>query len=59
VAPTRRDAALLRRMQDSHFQEVRRVTSLLLKLIHYEREIEILEQGDEKQSRSLKRYTRK
>jgi hypothetical protein len=43
IAPTHAHAPLLRRMQDSHFREVRRVTNLLLKLKRHEREMEVLE----------------
>jgi len=43
IAPTHRDAAPLRRMQDSHFREVRRVTNLLLKIKRYEREMGVSE----------------
>ncbi len=35
IAPTLADAKLMRRMQDSNFREVRRATSLLLKLKNY------------------------
>jgi len=35
----------MRRMQDSNFREVRRVTNLLLKLKRHERRMEALEQG--------------
>jgi hypothetical protein len=43
IAPTHAHAPLLRRMQDSHFREARRVTNLLLKLKRHEREMEVLE----------------
>ena len=37
IAPTHPRAMHLRRMQDSYFREVRRVTNLLLKLKRYQR----------------------
>jgi len=37
IAPTHPNAMLMRRIQDSYFREVRRVTNLLLKLKRYER----------------------
>jgi hypothetical protein len=43
IAPTHPNAQLLRRMQDSNFREVRRVTNLLLKIKHQERQMEALE----------------
>jgi hypothetical protein len=43
IAPTHPDARLMRRMQDSNFREVRRVTNLLLKLKRYERKVETME----------------
>jgi hypothetical protein len=45
IAPTHPNARLMRRMQDSNFREVRRVTNLLLKLKRHERRMEALEQG--------------
>jgi hypothetical protein len=42
IAPTHADARLMRRMQDSNFREVRRVTNLLLKLKRYERKMETM-----------------
>ena len=43
IAPTHPDARLMRRMQDSNFREVRRVTNLLLKIKRYESEMGGLE----------------
>jgi hypothetical protein len=43
VAPTHANARLMRRMQDSNFREVRRVTNLLLKLKRNERKMEAME----------------
>jgi hypothetical protein len=40
IAPTHPNARLMRRMQDSNFREVRRVTNLLLKIKRYERKME-------------------
>ena len=48
IAPTHPNARLMRRMQDSNFRELRRVTNLLLKIKRYERKMEALEQDDEK-----------
>ena len=39
IAPTHPNAMLMRRIQDSYFREVRRVTNLLLKLKRYERKM--------------------
>jgi hypothetical protein len=50
IAPTHPDARLMRRMQDSNFREVRRLTNLLLKIKRYERQREALEQDAEEQS---------
>ena len=53
IAPLHPDASRLRRMQDSHFREVRRVTSLLLKMKGHERRRERSDdrdEDDEKQS---------
>ena len=47
IAPTHPNARLMRRMQDSNFREVRRVTNLLLKIKRYERKMEALEQHEE------------
>jgi hypothetical protein len=47
IAPTHRDALLLRRMQDSHFREVRRVTNLLLKIQRYARRMAAAREDDE------------
>jgi hypothetical protein len=38
IAPTHPNAPVMRRMQDSHFREVRRVTNLLLKIKRQGRE---------------------
>ena len=48
IASTHPNARLMRRMQDSNFREVRRVTNLLLKIKRYERKMGALEQDDEK-----------
>ena len=48
IAPTHRNALLMRRTQDSCFREVRRVTNLLLKLKRYEWKMKAREQDDEK-----------
>jgi hypothetical protein len=42
VAPVHPNAPFLRRMQDAHFREVRRVTNLLLKIKRHERAMESL-----------------
>jgi len=42
IAPTHPDARLMRRMQDSNFREVRRVTNLLLKIKRHQRRMEAL-----------------
>jgi hypothetical protein len=47
IAPTHPNARLMRRMQDSNFREIRRVTNLLLKLKRHQRKMEVLEQDDE------------
>ena len=43
IAPTHPNARLMRRMQDSNFREVRRVTNLLLKIKRHQRRMEALE----------------
>ena len=48
IAPTHSNALLLRRMQDSHFREARRVTNLLLKLKRQERRMKALEHENQK-----------
>ncbi len=50
IAPTHPNARLMRRMQDSNFREVRRVTNLLLKIKRYERKMEA--QDDESRGRA-------
>ncbi|HMD84000.1 MAG TPA: hypothetical protein VKO18_04780 [Terriglobia bacterium] len=40
IAPTHPNARLMRRMQDSNFREVRRLTTLLLKIKRYQRQME-------------------
>jgi hypothetical protein len=40
IAPTHPNAKLMRRMQDSNFREVRRITNLLLKLKRNQRKME-------------------
>ena len=47
IAPTHPNARLMRRMQDSNFREVRRLTNLLLKIKRHQRKVEALEQDDE------------
>ncbi|MGO8788220.1 MAG: hypothetical protein ACLQVL_12675 [Terriglobia bacterium] len=51
IAPTHPDARLMRRMQDSNFREIRRVTNLLLKIKRYERRM-AASQDDEKSGNS-------
>ncbi|MFZ0962219.1 MAG: hypothetical protein WAO35_15070 [Terriglobia bacterium] len=41
IAPTHADARLMRRMQDSNFREVRRLTALLLRIKRYERQMAV------------------
>jgi hypothetical protein len=48
---THPNARLMRRMQDSNFREVRRVTNLPLKLKRHELRMEALGKGAEKQGR--------
>ncbi len=43
IAPTHRNATLMRRMEDSNFRQVARVTSLLMKMKRQERQMEALE----------------
>jgi hypothetical protein len=43
IAPTQRNAALMRRMQDSSFRQVVRLTSLLMRMKRQERQMEGLE----------------
>jgi hypothetical protein len=40
IAPTHPNAMLMRRIQDSNFREIRRLTNLLLKIKRYERQME-------------------
>ena len=47
IAPTQPNAMLMRRMQDSYFREVRKVTNLLLKMKRLERKSIVLENEDE------------
>ena len=58
IAPTHPNARVMRRMQDSNFREVRRVTNLLLKLKRHERQVADLA-GSEGNGRRLPRYARK
>ena len=51
-APRDDSEPLMRRMQDSNFREVRRVTDQLLKLKRYERKMKALEKNDEKDGRA-------
>jgi hypothetical protein len=46
IAPTHPNARLMRRMQDSNFREVRRLTNLLLKLKRHQRKMEALEEAE-------------
>jgi hypothetical protein len=59
IAPTHPNARTIRKMQDTNFREVRRVTNLLLKLKQEERRKEVFEQDHRKRGRSLTRYVRK
>ena len=60
IAPTHPNARLMRRMQDSNFREVRRVTNLLLKLKRHELRMEALAKDVlKRQGSSLSRYIRK
>jgi len=43
ITPTHRNATLMRRMEDSNFRQVARVTSLLMKMKRQERQMEALE----------------
>jgi hypothetical protein len=43
IAPTHRNATLMRRMQDSNFRQVTRLTSLLMRMKRQERQMEALE----------------
>ncbi|MGA3165354.1 MAG: hypothetical protein ABSF14_04465 [Terriglobia bacterium] len=43
IAPTHRSATLMRRMQDSNFRQVVRLTSLLMRIKRQERQMEALE----------------
>jgi hypothetical protein len=45
IAPTHRSAMLMRRLQDSYFREVRRVTNLLLKIKRHERKRKAFEEA--------------
>jgi hypothetical protein len=47
IAPTHPNARLMRRMQDSNFREVRRLTNLLLKLQRHQRKMAAFRQNDE------------
>jgi hypothetical protein len=47
IAPTHANAMLMRRMQDSYFREVRRVTNLLLKMKRRERKAQADNENDE------------
>ena len=47
IVPTQSNAMLMRRMQDSYFREVRRVTNLLLKIKRHDRRGKVLEEADE------------
>jgi hypothetical protein len=44
IAPTHRSATLMRRMQDSNFRQVVRLTSLLMRMKRHERQMEAFEQ---------------
>jgi hypothetical protein len=43
IAPTHPNARVMRRMQDANFREIRRLTSLLLKIKRYERQMAAIE----------------
>ncbi len=51
IAPTHPNARVMRRMQETNFREIRRVTNLLLRLKRYELQREALERGHEKPRR--------
>jgi len=53
MAPKDENATLMRRMEDSNFRQVARVTSLLMRMKRQERQMEALEQVDEKCPRGL------
>jgi len=48
IAPAHRNATLMRRMQDSNFRQVVRLTSLLMRMKRHERQMEALERDGEK-----------
>ena len=52
IAPTHPNARLMRRMQDSNFREVRRLTNLLLKLKRQQRKMDALEPDHENDASS-------
>jgi flagellar basal body rod protein FlgF len=43
IAPTHRNATLMRRMEDSNFRQVARVTSLLIRMKRHELQMKALE----------------
>jgi len=47
IAPTHPNARLMRRMQDSNFREIRRVTNLLLKLKRHQAKMEASGEDDD------------
>ncbi len=51
IAPTHPNARVMRRMQETNFREIRRVTNLLLRLKRYELQREALERSQEKPRR--------
>jgi hypothetical protein len=50
IAPTHPDSRLMRRMQDSNFREVRRLTNLLLKLKRSERRTEDSQKAEDEKT---------
>jgi hypothetical protein len=59
ILPSHAVALLMRRVQDANMQEVRRVTNLLLRIKHYERQMGTFEKDDENRSICFPGCTRK
>jgi hypothetical protein len=59
IAPTHPNARVMRGMQESSFREVRRLTTLLLKIKRYELQREGLARRNEKKGPSAPRYVRR
>ena len=59
IAPAHPHARLMRRLQDSNFREVRRVTNLPLRIKRHERQIGVLEKDDKNRDICFPRSTRK